>query len=63
MQRDEYWIVRIRMFPGDRVRKHVVYVYCANNIDIGFMLVGDEGVYWRSQVELFEPVKLINLEG
>ena len=58
IKRDEYWIVKIQMFPGDKLRRHVIWIYQVDkNGDIGFMLIGDEDVYWRSQVEWFEPVQ------
>lgn len=58
VKRDEYWIVKIQMFPGDRLMNRVVWIYLVEkNGDIGFMLIGDENVYWRSQVEWFEPIQ------
>ena len=46
------------MFPGDRLMNRVVWIYrVEKNGDIGFMLIGDENVYWRSQVEWFEPIR------
>lgn len=58
VKRDEYWIVKIQMFPGDRLMNRVVWIYqVEKNGDIGFMLIGDENVYWRSQVEWFEPIR------
>ena len=46
------------MFPGDRLMKRVIWIYLIEkNGDIGFMLIGDENVYWRSQVEWFEPIR------
>ena len=63
IKRDEYWVVKIQMFPGARLNKYVAYIYrVEKNGDVGFMLVGDESVYWRSQVEWFEPVRRINME-
>jgi hypothetical protein len=61
VKRDEYWIVKIQMFPGDRLMNRVVWIYQVEKSgDIGFMLIGDEGVYWRSQVEWFEPVRKVD---
>lgn len=58
VKRDEYWIVKIQMFPGDRLMNRVVWIYQVEKSgDIGFMLIGDEDVYWRSQVEWFEPIR------
>ena len=46
------------MFPGDRLMNRVIWIYLIEkNGDIGFMLIGDENVYWRSQVEQFEPIR------
>ena len=46
------------MFPGDRLMNRVVWIYLIEkNGDIGFMLIDDENVYWRSQVERFEPIR------
>lgn len=46
------------MFPGDRLMNRVVWIYRVEKSgDIGFMLIGDEDVYWRSQVEWFEPIR------
>ena len=46
------------MFPGDRLMNRVIWIYLIEkNGDIGFMLIGDENVYWRSQVERFEPIR------
>ena len=51
VKRDEYWIAKIQMFPGDRLMNRVIWIYLIEkNGDIGFMLIGDENVYWRSQV-------------
>lgn len=61
VKRDEYWIVKIQMFPGDRLMNRVVWIYRVEKSgDIGFMLIGDEDVYWRSQVEWFEPVRKVD---
>lgn len=58
VKRDEYWVAKIQMFPGDRLMNRVVWIYrVEKNGDIGFMLIGDEDVYWRSQVEWFEPIR------
>ena len=55
---DEHWIAKIQMFPGDRLMNRVIWIYLIEkNGDIGFMLIGDENVYWRSQVEWFEPIR------
>ena len=55
---DEYWIAKIQMFPGDRLMNRVVWIYRVEKSgDIGFMLIGDEDVYWRSQVEWFKPIR------
>ena len=63
VKRDEYWVVKAQMFPGGRLNNYVAYIYrVEKNGDVGFMLVGDESVYWRSQVEWFEPVRRINME-
>ena len=49
VKRDEHWIVKIQMFPGDRLMNRVVCIYrVEKNGDIGFMLIGDENVYWRN---------------
>ena len=58
LKRDEHWIAKIQMFPGDRLMNRVVWIYRVEKSgDIGFMLIGDEDVYWRSQLEWFEPVR------
>ena len=58
VKRDEYWIAKIQMFPGDRLMNRVVWIYRVEKSgDIGFMMIGDEDVYWRSQLEWFEPVR------
>jgi len=58
VKRDEHWIAKIQMFPGDRLMNRVVWIYQVEKSgDIGFMLIGDEDVYWRSQVEWFEPIR------
>ena len=55
---DEHWIAKIQMFPGDRLMNRVIWIYLIEkNGDIGFMLIGDENVYWRSQVDWFEPIR------
>ena len=55
---DEYWVAKIQMFPGDRLMNRVIWIYLIEkNGDIGFMLIGDENVYWRSQVERFELIR------
>lgn len=55
---DEYWIAKIQMFPGDKLMNRVIWIYrVEKNGDIGFMLIGDKNVYWRSQVEWFEPIR------
>ena len=46
------------MFPGDRLMNRVIWIYRVEKSgDIGFMMIGDEDVYWRSQLEWFEPVR------
>lgn len=46
------------MFPGDRLMNRVIWIYrVEKSSDIGFMMIGDEDVYWRSQLEWFEPVR------
>lgn len=58
VKRDEYWVTKIQMFPGDRLMNRVVLIYQVEKSgDIGFMLIGDEDVHWRSQVEWFEPIR------
>jgi hypothetical protein len=58
VKRDEYWVAKIQMFPGDRLMNRIVWIYRVEKSgDIGFMLIGDEDVYWRSQVEWFEPIR------
>lgn len=58
VKRDEYWIAKIQMFPGDRLMNRVIWIYRVEKSgDIGFMMIGDEDVYWRSQLEWFEPVR------
>lgn len=58
VKRDEHWIAKIQMFPGDKLMNRVVWIYrVEKNGDVGFMLIGDEDVYWRSQVEWFEPIR------
>ena len=58
VKRDEYWIVKIQMLPGSRLMNRVVWIYqVEKNGDIGFMLIGDENVYWRPQVEWFELIR------
>ena len=55
---DEHWIAKIQMFPGDKLMNRVIWIYLIEkNGDIGFMLIGDENVYWRSQVEWFETIR------
>ena len=58
VKRNEYWVVKIQMFPGDMLMNRIVWIYRVEKSgDIGFMLIGDEDVYWRSQVEWFEPIR------
>lgn len=58
LKRDEHWIAKIQMFPGDRLMNRVIWIYRVEKSgDIGFMMIGDEDVYWRSQLEWFEPVR------
>lgn len=58
IKRDEHWIAKIQMFPGDRLSRRVIWIYrVEKNGDVGFVMIGDENVYWRSQVEWFEPVR------
>lgn len=58
VKRDEHWVAKIQMFPGDRLMNRVIWIYRVEKSgDIGFMMIGDEDVYWRSQVEWFEPVR------
>ena len=48
------------MFPGDRLIRRPLQIYLINKEgDIGFMLIGDENVYWRSQVEWFDLIERI----
>lgn len=57
VKRDEYWVAEIQMFPGDRLMRRVIYIYrVAKDGDVGFMLIGDEKVYYSSQVQWFNPV-------
>ena len=58
IKRDEHWIAEIQMFPGDKLSRRVIWIYrVEKNGDVGFVMIGDENVYWRSQVEWFEPVR------
>lgn len=58
LKRDEHWIAKIQMFPGDRLMNRVIWIYRVEKSgDVGFMMIGDEDVYWRSQLEWFEPVR------
>ena len=58
VKRDEYWVAKIQMFPGDKLMNRIVWIYRVEKSgDIGFVLIGDEDVYWRSQVEWFEPIR------
>lgn len=62
IKRDEHWIAEIQMFPGDRLSHRVIWIYrVEKNGDVGFVMIGDENVYWRSQVEWFEPVERVNV--
>ena len=62
IKRDEHWIAEIQMFPGDRLSRRVIWIYrVEKNGDVGFVMIGDENVYWRSQVEWFEPVERVNV--
>lgn len=55
---DEHWITKIQMSPGDKLMNRVIWIYrVEKNGDIGFMLIGDKNVYWRFQVEWFEPIR------
>ena len=46
------------MFSGDKLMNRVIWIYrVEKNGDIGFMLISDKNVYWRSQVEWFEPIR------
>lgn len=59
-ERGDYWIAEIQMFPGDRLIRRPLQIYLINkNGDIGFMLIGDENVYWRSQIEWFDLIERI----
>lgn len=58
IKRDEHWIAEIQMYPGDRLSRRVIWIYRVEKSgDVGFVMIGDENVYWRSQVEWFEPVR------
>lgn len=62
IKRDEHWIAEIQMFPGDRLSRRVIWIYrVEKNGDVGFVMIGDENVYWRSQVEWFEPVRKVDM--
>ena len=62
IKRDEHWIAEIQMFPGDRLSRRVIWIYrVEKNGEVGFIMIGDENVYWRSQVEWFEPVERVNV--
>ena len=53
VKRDEYWIAKIQMFPGDRLMNRIVWIYRVEKSgDIGFMLIGDEDVYWRCGAQI-----------
>lgn len=63
IKRDEHWIAEIQMFPGDRLSRRVIWIYrVEKNGDVGFVMIGDENVYWRSQVEWFEPVRKVDMK-
>lgn len=58
VKRDEHWIAEVQMFPGDRLMRRVVWIYRVDKSgDIGFMLIGDEDVYYTSQVQWFKPIR------
>lgn len=58
VKRDEHWVAKIQMFPGDRLMNRVVWIYRVEKSgDVGFVMIGDENIYWCSQVEWFEPIR------
>lgn len=58
VKRDEYWVAKIQMRPGDKLLNRTVWIYQVEKSgDIGFMLIGDEDIHWRSQVEWFELIR------
>ena len=59
-ERGDYWIAEIQFFPGDKMYKRPIQIYRIDKAgDIGFMLIGDENVYWCSQVEWFDLIERI----
>lgn len=61
-KRDEYWIAETQMFPGDRFTRRIVWIYrITKESDIGFMLIGDENVYYSSQTEWFNLIERIDV--
>ena len=61
-KRDDIWIARIQMYPGDRLLNRVISIYFVDKSgDIGFLMIGDETVYWRSQVEWFELMERVKV--
>ena len=61
-RREEVWIAKIQMYPGDRLLNRVISIYFVDKSgDIGFLMIGDETVYWRSQVEWFDLIERVNV--
>lgn len=63
VKRNEHWIAEIQMFPGDNLTRRIIWIYEVDRDgDIGFMLIGDDSVYYRSQVEWFDLVERMELD-
>lgn len=59
----EYWIAKIQMLPGDKLKNYIIYVFrVEKHGDIGFLIIGDDYEYWCSRVEWFELIRKIDLE-
>lgn len=61
-RRDEHWIADVEMYPGEHSTRRIVWIYFVKDDgDIGFCLIGDDGVYWVSQVERFNLIRRIEM--
>ena len=62
VKKNEHWIAEIQMFPGDEMIQRIIWIYgVTKEGDVGFVLIGDDAIYYCSQVEWFNPIEKVRV--
>ena len=60
---NEFWIVEMLLAPSGRKTRTVVNIYRINEDDgdVGFIMCGDDEVWWQSQFHQLEFVRKVDM--